>query len=144
MRYTTTCEHCEHQISAFTHRLNKGLVKALRSLVDYYERRREPAELGNLNLNTQQYSNFQKLQYFKLVEHVGNAWEPTPLGRDFIAGLVPVITTAANMGRETLEMDHPAWGTHTAPLESLFVHQIDEASYKKRDEYVEEKTLSLL
>jgi len=143
MRYTTTCECCGHQVTAFTHKLNKGLVKALRSLVDFYEKHKTTAELGELDLTTQQYSNFQKLQYFKLVFHDKNAWGPTPLGKDFIEGVVPVTTTAANMGRKTLEYNHEAWDTHTAELETLFVHQIDEGSYKKRPEYVEEKTRSL-
>lgn len=143
MKYISTCDHCGHQITAFTHNLNKGIVKALRVLVDFYESRKNGAGLGELSLTTQQYNNFQKLQYFDLIRKIDGLWYPTSKGSEFIMGKIAVPTTSATMGKEILGYEHPAWQTHTKELEFLFVWQIDEISYKKRPEYGAEKTPSL-
>jgi len=141
MQYKRNCNCCGHSLTAYTHRLNKPLVKALRELVDFYEDNREMANLQkDLKLTKNQYNNFQKLQYFDLVRRVETlGWIPTKKGLNFVHGLEPCMTTVATFGKEILKYDHIAWQTHKGTIESKYIGDIDETSYKRRTEYKEEK-----
>ena len=144
MKYTKTCECCGNMITAYSHNLNKPLVKALRQLVDYYETHRKPCNLQkHLNLSKDQYNNFQKLQYFRLVHRNNDGWVPTVDGTDFILGRIRVVTPAGTFGKEILENSHEAWDTHSTPRIFVDVKDIDEESWKQREDYKQEKTNTL-
>lgn len=143
MKYHTKCEHCGHQVTAYTYSLNVGKVRALRSLVDKYEETRKPVELGTLGLTNSQYTNFCHLPYFGLAQYIpGEGWVPTPKGIMFIEGHVAISMPVAVMGGEVLPNDHEAWQTATRQPKLYSVRQIDETSYKQKVEYQQEKSMA--
>ena len=144
MKYKKTCECCRQTITAYTHNLNKPLIQALRQLVDFYDTNRRECNLqGDLRLTKNQYNNFQKLQYFKLVQRTEHGYYPTQKGSDFIYGKVPCFNSVATYGKDVLEYNHEAWVTHKSQPYKVMVSDIDQFAYKKREEYKEEKRDSL-
>lgn len=144
MKYQEKCECCESVLTAYTHSINVPLVKALRQLVDFYEKQKSPANLQkDLSLTKNQYNNFQKLQYFDLVVRTPKGWFPTQYGMNFIAGTVFVPNFVATLGSKVIEKGHPAWKTHKKTQEFINVKDIDSDSYKHREEYQAEKSQQL-
>lgn len=144
MKYQNKCDHCGHAETAYTYNLNVGKVQALRKLVDLYEAKKKPIELGDMNISNSQYTNFCHLAYFKLAQHVpGEGWVPTPDGIEFIYGKVYVTLPVAVMNGRVLPADHEAWKTHDSPRVDKFVWDIDNLAYKKRPEYAAEKAVGL-
>lgn len=145
MHFSTKCECCGHTSTAYTHKLGKNLVQALRQLVDWYEETKSPAHLQrHLNLTKTQYNNFQKLQYFNLVRNIPEGWLPTPLGIDFIYNRAMVLNTVATIENNVLSSLHGAWKTHKGKEPKLVsVRDIHLISYKTRSEYQLEKSRQL-
>ena len=141
MDYKKKCKCCGHLVTAYTHRLNKPLVKALRELVDFYDDNKQIAKLQrDLELTKNQYNNFQKLQYFGLVKRIeGKGWLPTAKGTNFIYGAEPCMVTVGTFGKDILPLGHEAWETHNKVLETKYVQEVDEFCYKRRAEYKAEK-----
>lgn len=147
MKYHEKCECCGNVITAYTHNLNKPLVGALRQLVDFYQGSQIDHRVvglacnlaNDLKLTHNQLANFQKLQYFGLVRDTKGGWYPTQLGIDFINGVERVYSPVATFKSEVLPFSHPAWETHPKP-HVVGVKDIDETSYKQREEYANEKS----
>ncbi len=75
------CHECGAKKVIYRHRLNKGLVTGLRALYDDGG----VAKLSALNLTVSQHNNFQKLQYWDLIEKYGKSrWKITAFGLRFI------------------------------------------------------------
>jgi len=141
MKYHEKCHHCGHQLTAYTHNLNKALVNALAQLVFFYHKERSPANLQqDLDLTKNQYNNFQKLQYFGLVRRTKDGYYPTSKAISFIAGTTPCYNKVATLGKTVFENDHPAWKTTNVDPELVMVWDIDERFYKRRGDYQEEKS----
>jgi hypothetical protein len=141
--YQEKCEHCGNITTAYAHKLNKPLVSALRALVDFYEINKTACNLQkNLDLTKNQYNNFQKLQYFFLVRHTKDGWYPTPDGIKFIYSEIPCLDMAMTLGRQILNTSHVAWKYKRQPR-LIFIKSIDECSWKKREEYQDEKRNTL-
>jgi len=143
MKYQKKCECCGHLVTAYTHNLNVPLARALRTLVDLYEARREPIALGELGLTTSQYTNFSHLQYFGLVLNTPEGWVPEELGIDFIYGRAFVLNPAGVMGGKVLSPGHEAWATHRGGRAETWIQELDEGSYKQRVDYQRERSASL-
>lgn len=144
MKYTKECEHCQNIITAYTHTLNRPLVESLRKLVDFYEEKKRGCNLqSDLNLSKNQYNNFQKLQYFRLVFNRIDGWVPTFMGTSFIEGKLTILNPVATFGKSILPDDHEAWGTHNSERRTVGVQDIDIMSWKRREEYKEEKRKTL-
>lgn len=145
MKYQQVCEHCHHVDAAYVHKLNVPLVKCLRRLVDFYHRTSEGASLQkDLNLTINENNNFQKLQYFDLVFRIeGQGWFPTQKGIDFICGDTQVPDRVATINSEVLPDTHPAWETSSKRPMLIAVWEVDQESYKKREEYQKEKSAQL-
>ena len=87
------CECCGAKVVEYKHTLNAGLVSALYELSLYDK----PMALTDINITRNQWTNFQKLRYWRLVAKelhadgtgTGN-WYVTPHGMDFIANITPV------------------------------------------------------
>jgi hypothetical protein len=117
------------------------MVRSLRQLINFYEQNKRAAGLQkDLNLDHNQYNNFQKLQYFDLAKRTKDGWFPTEDGIKFIYGEIAVPTTAATIGKRIIGHNDPIWKTHTVPVEWKFVKNVDLVSYKKRPEFQEEKS----
>jgi hypothetical protein len=144
MKFTYDCECCGHKLVAYTHKLNKMMVSSLEQLVEFYDQNHRRANLQkDLHLTKNQYANFQKLQYFELVHRDSNGWLPTQKGSDFIAGKVWVPNTVGTLGKKILEPDHPAWETHQRRIDWVKVGDYIPTTYKQREEYQDEKSLTL-
>lgn len=142
MKYQEVCDCCGSVVTAYTHCINVALVKALRQLVDYYEQEKKPCNLQKrLNLTHNQFTNFQKLQYFGLVLRTIDGWYPTEKGIGFIAGELSIKNPVATFKNEVLSYNHEAWKTHKAEPVDLWVNDIDQFSFKKRSDYQSEKSL---
>lgn len=144
MKYKKTCEHCGHEITAYTFSLNKSMVNALSRLVDLYERERKPIAKPDLNLSNSQYTNFCHLAYFELAKMVEDHWVPTELGMAFIHGETSIVLPIARMGKQNLAPDHEAWKTHEGERYSVTVSDIDVMAYKRRPEYARERATTTL
>lgn len=145
MKYQKHCQCCGHTITAYTHKLNKPLVRALKQLVDFYEVSRRPANLQkHLDLTKNQYNNFQKLQYFKLVQHTKEGWLPTLKAIEFIYNRVRIRDNAITFGKDILDYEHEAWRFKNVRYNYITILEIDVLSYKKREEYQDEKRDKLL
>lgn len=117
------------------------MVNALRQLVDWYESTKLPANLQkDLNLTKNQYNNFQKLQYFGVVQRTEKGWYPTVSGIEFIYGREKIPNRVATIESDVLPDGHPAWNTTEKFPVLMGVTEIDHTSYKQRLEYQEEKS----
>lgn len=142
MKYQEKCPHCGHTKTAFIHKLNKPLVKALRQLVDFYGENGSGCNLQrDLNLTKNQYNNFQKLQYFDLVFKCPEGWFPSAYGMSFILGSSMVFDKVATIESVVLPSYHEAWKTHKGSIpKPISVKEIDIDSWKNRQEYQSEKS----
>jgi hypothetical protein len=142
MKYQEKCECCGHIKTAFMHSLNSPLVEALYQLVNFYEDNNRGCCLqDDLNLTKNQYNNFQKLQYFFLVQQTPNGWFPTQDGIKFIYGEHRVLNPVITLESQVLDIYHPAWKTARRRIPKLVgVEEIDNKFYKKRSEYQLEKS----
>jgi len=94
----------------------------------------------DLDLTKNQYNNFQKLQYFGLVSRTPKGWFPTPVGIGFIRGDIRVWDKVATLSNVALDSTHQAWKTATQLPVLVSVYDIDRESWKKKEEYREEKS----
>lgn len=125
-------------VPAYTHSLNKQLVEAFIEFCEVYFSRCRPINLQQdlIDLDKNQYNNFQKLQYFNLVERIpGRGWIPTKIGIAFYYGEKPVMNPVATLGGNVLPDNHEAWRTHSSGRRLIFIHEVCSTHYKKRPEY---------
>ena len=88
------CPHCGASMKEWKHSLTPGLVDILVSFIEAVKNKKEnKIHLQvDLNLNKNQYNNFQKLRYFGLVakvrnddgSHLAGYWLITRLGGEFL------------------------------------------------------------
>ena len=144
MNHQEICSECGHKVTAYSHRLNKPLVNALRQLVDFYENKHKGANLQkDLNLTKNTYNNFQKLQYFGLVKRIdgtGSGWFPTESGIDFIYGRKSCYDTVMTLGKKILSPFDPLWSEKKTIPQLIMVMEMDIFAYKKREDYQAEKS----
>lgn len=102
----SVCPTCGQKIVEYKHGLNKTLISCLWSLY----RAGGLARLDKLRLDNTQFTNFQKLRYFRLVISTGqhNEWQITRDGVEFLQARkhVPkfVITRNARVIRQSDEL----------------------------------------
>lgn len=79
------CHHCGAKIVEYPHVLNKPMIEAFKELAHANGGR---ANLQDLSLTKNQYTNFQKLKYWGIVEscHENGEWQVTDLGWQFFRG----------------------------------------------------------
>ncbi len=137
MKLREKCSHCGTIIQSYSHSLNKPLVEALRQLYDFNIGNNITANLQkNLTLTKNQYNNFQKLQYFGLVERMSVGWSITQKGKNFIEGLIAISDKAMTFGGKVVLPPHKAW--NKVKITKKFVYDIDIISWKKKEEYAHE------
>lgn len=85
MKKIEYCPCCGRKIVEYKHKLNKVLIKGLRSLKDAGGCER----IDNLNLSSSEFNNFQKLGYFGLAVRSGinSKWQITTKGVKFLGGV---------------------------------------------------------
>ncbi len=78
-----TCDHCGAKMVEYKHSINSGLAIALSRLYKHGQ----PAKLKELDLTINQFTNFQKLEYWGLVKkNDQNLWEATRQAERFFLG----------------------------------------------------------
>lgn len=141
MDYKIKCECCDSIVTAYTHNLNKPIVSALRQIVDFYQNKRQMCNIAkDLRLTHNQIANFQKLQYFGLVQKIDGGWLPTRDGVDFVHGELSVLNPVATFKGQVIPYTHEAWKTHKGKPELTNIKDVDVFSYKQRPEYQSEKS----
>lgn len=140
MKYNHTCHCCWHVKVAYTHKLNKWLIDALRKIVDHYEIYGTRANVDkDLDLTYNQQSNFQKLKYFWLVNRNSDWRIPTSEWIRFIYWDCMSYDLVATIWWSVISYSHEARETHKTSPKMVFVYDIDETQYKKREDYAQER-----
>lgn len=142
MNYQEKCECCWNIVTAYCHKINASMCSALEKAINAFVELKRPLNLQNdLDLTKNQYNNFQKLQYFWLVDRVEGWRKPTHKARYFIRWLNPVQNRVATLWKKVLPENHPARDTDKQGFKLVYIDSVrNEKKYKKRDEYVKEKT----
>ena len=122
----TTCEACGKRQASYTHKLNQGLVASLKKLSEVYIDK--PVKLKDLGLTFNQHANFQKLQYWGLVERETRGYHLTATGRLFLSGDVTIRDRVTIRNKQVLIVDDGAQHVH---IDSYFPVQ-----YQQREEYI--------
>lgn len=136
MKYKETCECCGNEVKLYRHTINKPLLQALAQLYKFGGR----ADLQkDLNLTKNQYNNFQKLQYFLLVEKTSvlGVWEITTLGREFVEGKKSICFSAFTLGKQNIHEESKIVKEELKkPLRYGRVQDIKDVNYKKYLDYL--------
>lgn len=134
-----TCPTCgrSNESPVYRETLNKGMLKGLRQLVEFYEYTGNAANIDkDLDLTYNEQSNFNKLQYFGLVQNAkGEGWYPRQLGRDFIEGKVAVYDRIARIKDYVYSPFNEIWKDNEQQPTSRYVWEIDVTAYRKKKDY---------
>lgn len=95
----TYCEHCGASTKEYKHNLSVGLVKSLARFA-LASKNKPVLALKEVGFDTNSFNNFQKLQYFRLVEKVEGGWTLTEKGRLFLLDKVPVPASVVTFRNE--------------------------------------------
>lgn len=100
-RNETTCEHCGAKTVEHSHNLNRTLA---RGLVKLHQAGGGPIHLRLLDLTYTEQCNFQKLQYWGLVEMAfkSGEWKLTERGRQFAEGRLSIPKVAWTYRKEVV------------------------------------------
>ena len=139
MKYSDTCEHCGHIVTAYSHSLNAQLVDALSKLCDRWYQIQKAFKLTEIDLSHNQINNFQKLQYFGLVHRSEYGWMPTVKGASFVRGKTVCYNMVATFGKEILENDHIAWSSSKRKPKLIHIGAVKNYKWKPKVDYQLEK-----
>jgi len=97
---------------------------------------------GDIGLKNAQYSNFQNLRHFGIIEQRegSNKWFLTEKGLQFYNGEIPIESPAGFIGGKTIERHHPAWDTYKGERSLMYINGFTTNEVKRKKEYQEEKT----
>lgn len=118
-----TCDCCGARLVEYKHVLNAGLVDAFVEL----SKHAEPTALTELDITRNQWTNFQKLRYWGLVENTDKGtWFVTKFGHYWMEGRVDV-------QREvwTFRGNRVRFSSNWVSFSDVY-----DSAYRKRDDYV--------
>lgn len=130
MKQVKICPHCSAKMVEYPHGLSKGL---LRCLVKMVRAGTGDKDLGDLQMNYNQQSNFQKLRYWGLVEksdpgsEKGGKWRMTDLGWAFVKGEIQMRNKVWSYRGEFVRFDG----------DRIFIQDVT-GGWKYRPEYARE------
>lgn len=142
MNYHEDCSCCGHRVAVYTIQLNAPLARSFLSFADAALRARGKGVPKNgFKLTNVQYTKFQKLRHFGLIQQApkGKEWFMTPLGLEFAAGRAKVLTPAATLRGEALEPQHLAWATHKHKRAEVGIQDVLPQEWQLREHYAAEK-----
>lgn len=142
MNFHSDCPCCGHRVSAYSIPLNKPLARSFLSFVDAVVRAGGAGvPKSGFKLTNVQYTNFQKLRHFGLIDQIehGKEWILTRLGVEFAAGRASVMSPTGTMNGKTLADDDLAWATHKKKRALVTIRDVLPDEWKPREEYVAEK-----
>ena len=89
------CPHCGAPMVEYKHGLSKGLCRSLARVALRFKDT-EPHDINDMGMDYNHRCNFQKLQYWELIERVGDPdskgglWRITDKGMEFLKGNISV------------------------------------------------------
>jgi hypothetical protein len=129
---SANCDACGAKTVKYKFSLNRQIVDVL---VDMYEEygTHSACEIAQLGMSTSQWTNFQKLRYWGLIEKVkvdgvlkGGIWAVTDLGEQFVKNEVPLQKFVYMYRNEIDSYDG----------EMVYEAQIRDKKFKIKPEYV--------
>jgi hypothetical protein len=119
------CEHCDAKMVSYRHAFNKGLASGLFEL---HISGGGPISLRNLKLTRTQWTNFQKLRYWDLVEKTGvdGEWKITTKGNEFITSGTSIQKWVWTYRGQTDKFEG----------DTCFFNDIHEPKFDKKEDYV--------
>jgi hypothetical protein len=140
MKYSKLCECCGHSVKAYSHTLNVQLLQALKQLSNFYEANKRGCHLQNdlPKLTKNQYNNFQKLQYFRLIIKKEDGWYPTRLADNFLKGETSIYMPVATFGKSVLTPEHEAWESAEKKPMLRFITEVKGFTWKKLEDYLQD------
>jgi hypothetical protein len=128
-----TCDHCGATTLQHRHSLSVGLVRLLRIVAIQPDGLLGASEFNNDHVAA---ANLQKLQYWGLIEKARDelrnrlvgTWRITDHGREFVRGAISIPKHVWTYRASSVEFEGP----------SLFIHQVVERQYKRREQYAAE------
>lgn len=141
MKYATQCDHCLHQITAYTLNLNKPLVQAFWIFAQKTIAEKRGLCKGELGLTNAQYSNFQNLRHFGVIElnREKETWTLTEIGVLFYNNQITLLSPVAHMAGKTLPDNHAAWETHHQPRQPRSIIDFEISGWDRRPEFQEQR-----
>lgn len=136
-------EHKTIKHSAYSIPLNKSNLDAFKIFAQQYiDGDMKGIKKGKVGLKNAQYSNFQNLRHFGIIEQSEKAkeWHLTEKGLQFYRNEIPISSPAGFLAGETLEPDHPAWKTFRGIRELVYINGNISERTKVRPEYQGEKS----
>lgn len=130
------------KITAYPHPLNKQMVNAFVLFMQkYFEVGGTIIPNVELGLSATQIANFQKMQHYKLIKKIDkvDGYIPTLFGVEFYNGSLPVVYPAISFDNKVVGVDHPAWETFDKERKILYIGDIVDVTWKRREEYREDK-----
>ena len=133
--YSSHCTLCGHTMRLYAHSINKPLVSAL---TQAFKQEGSFNLQKDLKLTKNQYNNFQKLQYWGLVEKQGGTtyWIITELGRDFIKGIKSIDNKAFTFGKAIQTLDSPIVKMSMAIVKKVYVKDVVKEDYQKLVDFI--------
>ncbi len=139
MKYTQTCECCNHQETAYTFTLNEGRLSGLKKLLQFWNENKTGATMKDLGLTNSEYTNFCHLKYWNFARKTSDGWFPTRYGKAFVEGKETAYNMVATLNKEVLPFNHEAWDTHTKKPEQVLIYSYFPNMYEPKEKYQEEK-----
>ena len=123
------CPHCDAKMVEYRHTFNKGLAN---SLYELFAVGGGPVSLRSLRLTRIQWTNFQKLRYWGLVERtkIDGEWKLTGKGYRFIVAGTSIQKWVWTYRGETVRFDG----------DTCFFTSVHEPKVEKKEDYVANAT----
>ena len=128
--------------SAYSLGLTQYMIDAFKKFADQYiSGGRRGIKKGNIGLKNSQYTNFQRLRMFGLIQQYlkGSEWYLTDLGEKFYRGEVSIVSPCGHLWNQQLPDSHPAWQTFKGTRKSYYISDKFPSQFKQRQEYKAEK-----
>lgn len=131
------CEHCWNRSKIHFHALSERLVRSFMLLVSECRRVWFKVKLRDLKLNVTDNNNFQKLQYFWLVNRDEKWYIPTELWYMFAWWQRWVWSRVATLNNERLPNYHSCWDKKRDKFKpkKVFIQDVMPKEYMTREEY---------
>jgi len=133
--YFEECGECGHKTRLYAHVINKPMVSAL---AQGYVKKKPFNLQQDLKLTKNQYNNFQKLQYFDLVEKVVGTtnWTVTERGKLFLRGEITIENKAFTFGKRVIASSSPMIERLKPVIKMVHAMDIVKTDYQKLHDYV--------
>jgi len=132
MKNLTRCPHCDATMTEYRHSLSAGLIHAL---AKFYKRGSPLNVHKDLGLTTNQWDNFQKLQYWGLVEKFyvdgkrkQGTWLLTQVAIDFLQGKMMLNKSVWSYRGKFVRFDGPL----------ITIDDVDE-KYRQKEDYINDR-----